>query len=97
MDGENMNGAVSQAWRYQRDGQATNAIAEFERILKQDANHVDANYGMGLAQRAAGHPQEARQYFKRALELVEASEVGDRSLMLGRMLKQRLAETGSGS
>ncbi len=93
MSSEHMNNEVSQAWRHQRDGQATNAIAEFERILKQDANNVDANYGMGLAQRTAGHVAEATRYFKRALELVEAGEVGDRSMMLGRMIKQRLAET----
>lgn len=92
MSSEHMNNDVSQAWRYQRDGQATSAIAEFERILKQDANNIDANYGMGLAQRSAGRAEESSKYFKRALELVEASETSDRSMMLGRMLKQRLAE-----
>lgn len=97
MSVEHTNNDVSQAWRYQRDGQATSAIAEFERILKQDANNIDANYGMGLAQRSAGKFEESNKCFKRALELIEAGETSDRSMMLGRMLKQRLAEGASQS
>jgi Tfp pilus assembly protein PilF len=105
MSSENIAADIGRAWRYQREGKADAAIGEFERILKQDANNIDANYGMGLAQRSVGKNENAIKYFRRALELVQAAEKtrnhtpgernmpeDDRYMMLGRMLNQRLAE-----
>ena len=40
---------VSNAWRYQREHQPATAVTEFEKILKQDANNIDALFGLGLA------------------------------------------------
>jgi Tfp pilus assembly protein PilF len=105
MSSENIAADIGRAWRYQREGKPDAAIGEFERILKQDVNNVDANYGMGLAQRAVGKNENAIKYFRRALELVQAAEQGrnravgerntgedDRIMMLNRMIEQRLAE-----
>lgn len=104
---------ITQAWRYQREGRANAAVAEYERILKQDANDIDALYGMGLAQRDDHQNAKAVESFRRAQELVEAAASArrpvssgeeriaantpedDRYMMLGRMIKQRLAELGS--
>ena len=33
---------VSNAWRYQREHQASTAVTEFEKILNQDAQNIDA-------------------------------------------------------
>ena len=57
MGNETIASQVGRAWRYQREGQADSAVKEFEKILRQDPDDIDANYGMGLAQRSAGHPQ----------------------------------------
>ena len=69
---------ISQAWRYQREGRASAAIAEYERILKQDNDNIDALYGMGLAQRDDHQTSKALEYFRRALELVETAAAARR-------------------
>jgi Tfp pilus assembly protein PilF len=108
MSSENMAADIGRAWRYQREGKSDAAIGEFERILKQDPNNIDANYGMGLAQRSMGKQENATQYFQRALELVQEgakernhtpgernAPEDDRLMMLERMLNQRLSEVKS--
>lgn len=112
MSSENIAADIGRAWRYQREGKADEAIHEYERILKQDGNNIDANYGMGLAQRTVGKKENAIPYFRKALELVDAAAKArnhvpgdrntaedDRYMMLGRMIQQRLTElnaAGSG-
>jgi tetratricopeptide (TPR) repeat protein len=71
MANESLKTQIAQAWRYQREGRADAAVAEFERILKMDTTNVDANYGMALAQRALKRTDEAIKYFRLALELVQ--------------------------
>jgi tetratricopeptide (TPR) repeat protein len=72
MSNDSIAAQIGQAWRYQREGKTDAAIAEFDRILRQDTDNVDAHYGMGLAQRAAGKYETAIKHFERALALVEA-------------------------
>lgn len=64
---------IGQAWRYQRDGKADAAVAEYERLLRQEPDNIDANYGMALAQRTAGKYEAAIKYFERTQVLVEAA------------------------
>ncbi len=73
MANESLAAQIGQAWRYQREGKADAAIAEFDRILRQDADNLDAIYGMGLAQRTAGKYEAAIKYFDRCQELVNAA------------------------
>ncbi|MCB9454600.1 MAG: tetratricopeptide repeat protein [Anaerolineaceae bacterium] len=63
---------ISQAWNLYRQGQPDTAIVEFERILSADRDNVDALYGIGLAQRAAGQYEAAVKSFETALQLVKA-------------------------
>ncbi len=99
---------IGQAWRYQREGKMDAAIAEFERILRMNPDNVDANYGIGLAQRALGQYEAAIKHFEHARKLVEADAAArrpnsgellvantpedDRNMMLTRMINQRLVE-----
>jgi tetratricopeptide (TPR) repeat protein len=78
-----MTTLISQAWRYQREGRATAAVAEYERILKQDADDLDALYGMGLAQRDDHQKGKATEYFQRALDLVESAAAARRPVSSG--------------
>ncbi|MBI5669175.1 MAG: hypothetical protein HZC41_14315 [Chloroflexi bacterium] len=73
MSNDSLAAQIGQAWRYQRDGKADAAIAEYERILRMDADNIDANYGMALAQRTAGKYEAAIKYFERTQALVEAA------------------------
>jgi Tfp pilus assembly protein PilF len=91
---------VGQAWQYHRQGDNQNAIAQFEAIVKQNPSNIDANYGLGLVQRALGRGEQAFESFQKALDLVNAAErhennieERDRYLILTRMINQRLAET----
>jgi tetratricopeptide (TPR) repeat protein len=105
MSNENIATDIGRAWGYHREGKFDAAIGEFERILKMDANNIDANYGMGLAQRRAGKNENAVKYFQKAAQLVDAAILArnhipgernmpddDRYMMLARMLQQRLSE-----
>lgn len=112
MGSENLESRIGKAWRMEREGKGKEAVAEFEAILKNAPDHIDANYGMGMALRRAGKFSEAATHFQKALTQVEtaaaarqpaASETrvrntpeDDRLMMLTRMLKQRIAESQSG-
>ncbi|MCB9452067.1 MAG: tetratricopeptide repeat protein [Anaerolineaceae bacterium] len=63
--------AMSNAWKQYRQGQPDAAISEFERILSEDKTNVDALYGIGLAQRAAGKYEVALESFQTALDIVK--------------------------
>lgn len=69
---------VSNAWRYQREHQASTAVSEFEKILKQDANNIDALYGLGLALRDSGKKEAAIGQFQQVLKLVESAALARR-------------------
>lgn len=73
MSNENIAAQIGKAWRYEREGKTQEAISEYERILKQNGDDIDANFGMGLAQRAAGHKDRAVEFFQRAADLSEAA------------------------
>ncbi len=66
---------VGQAWHHHREGRNDAAIAEFETILRQDPNDIDANYGLGLAHKAIGRAESARTAFQNALSLIERANV----------------------
>jgi tetratricopeptide (TPR) repeat protein len=62
---------IGHAWLQHRDGNFKESLAEFEAILKQHPDDIDANYGQGLAHKALGHTEAAAASFKRSLALVE--------------------------
>ncbi len=70
---------IGEAWRMHREGRNDDAIAEFERILKEDSDNVDAYYGLGLAQRARGNQPAAKSAFEQALILVDKAEAARRT------------------
>jgi tetratricopeptide (TPR) repeat protein len=79
MSNENIAAQIGHAWRYEREGNPDSAIKEFEKILQQEPDNIDANYGMGLAQRTAGHQQAAIEYFQHALEIVDQRDSAGRN------------------
>jgi tetratricopeptide (TPR) repeat protein len=108
MSKESIAAQIGTAWRFQREGKTDAAVAEFERVLKQAPDDIDAHYGMALTQRLMGNKQDALRHFEKALQLVEnargarQSQRGDaytpntteddRYMMLARMINQRISE-----
>jgi tetratricopeptide (TPR) repeat protein len=87
---------LGRAWALHREGRNELAIDEFNQLLREAPNHIDALYGLALAQRGTHMHDAARQTFERCLTLVnEALEQHpgeDRYEMLQRLIQQRLAE-----
>lgn len=90
---------IAQAWANHREGRNEAAVTEFDRVLRDAPNDIDANFGLGLAQRALGRYDQAIASFRKAQELVSKAlekEPGtDRWEMLLRFCEQRIAETES--
>lgn len=74
-------------------------MKEFNAILNRDVNHIDALFGLALAQRSSGQKELARENFQKAAALVSAAldqnPGEDRYEMLGRIIEQRLEELAS--
>jgi tetratricopeptide (TPR) repeat protein len=83
---------VSHAWRHQREHQPQLAIPEYEKILQQDPDNIDALYGYGLAQRDSGNTQGAIASFQHCLELVDAAALARRPAITGEE-EHRVANT----
>jgi tetratricopeptide (TPR) repeat protein len=105
MANESVATQIGQAWRSHREGNNEAAIEQFGRILRTTPDSIDANYGLGLANRALGNHAAATEAFQRALDMTDRAEATsqedrDRYMMLSRMTRQRLEEvkaaTGAG-
>ncbi len=70
----NVSNLITQAWNHQREGRAAAAVTEFEKIVQQHPQDVDANYGLGLAQKAAGQTAAAINTFKQTLVIISESQ-----------------------
>ncbi len=93
---EQLNAAISEAWKAHRAGHQDDAIKRFNDVLSEDPKNLDALYGMGLAQRAVDDPLGAKATFsklqKLLTELMEAEDGGrSRYQMTARMVKQQLS------
>ncbi|MGB7341718.1 MAG: tetratricopeptide repeat protein [Phototrophicaceae bacterium] len=60
---------VGEAWKQHRMGNNSGAIEIFQDILSQRPGHLDALYGLGLAQRAEGKLDLATETFNKAAQL----------------------------
>lgn len=67
----NLAERIADAWHQHRQGQDDAAIKAFEAIVKSNPDDIDANYGLGLAQKAAGQQAAAIATFQRTLQMVQ--------------------------
>jgi tetratricopeptide (TPR) repeat protein len=70
----NVGDLVSRAWQQHREGKTETAIEEFQKIVGMHPKDIDANYGLGLTQKARGDNEAALKSFKNALELISESQ-----------------------
>lgn len=64
---------VGSAWRSHRDGSNSDAIRQFDEIIRISPENVDAHYGKGLALKADGDASGAADAFRAALGYAEAA------------------------
>jgi tetratricopeptide (TPR) repeat protein len=87
---------LGRAWALHREGRNETAMDEFNQMLREAPDNIDALYGLGLAQRALHMYDKAKQTFDQCLVLVnralEENPGEDRYEMLQRFIHQRLAE-----
>src|SRR5690606_16649524 len=62
---------VGEAWKQHRMGNNDSAIDIFRDILNKRPGHLDALYGLGLAQRAKGDTDGAVESFNKAMQLAK--------------------------
>lgn len=88
---------VGKAWSLHIQGQSEAAVAEFEKLVDEWNDHIDANYGLALAYKGAKRYDQAREQFHKVREYIEAErarqtgEDTSRFQMLLRMVDQHLA------
>jgi tetratricopeptide (TPR) repeat protein len=70
---------IGEAWQLHREGRSEDAVVEFERILRDNPDNVDAYYGLGLAQRSTNRHSAAKSSFEQALILIDKSEAARRT------------------
>lgn len=70
----NVSELISRAWNLQREGKASAAVIEFQKIVQQYPKDIDAAYGLGLAQKTSGQIEDAIRTFTNALSLINDSK-----------------------
>jgi tetratricopeptide (TPR) repeat protein len=68
MSNDPNNAILGQAWELHRNAQSEEAVATFKTLLAQDANDIEANYGISLALKASGNKEGAIEHMKVARE-----------------------------
>lgn len=69
---------MQKAWNLMGAGQMRQALAEVQTAVAIDPTCIEAQDAMGDASMAMGHPDEARAYWQRALDLAKRLEPGVR-------------------
>ncbi|MCI0710514.1 MAG: tetratricopeptide repeat protein [Chloroflexi bacterium] len=88
---------IGEAWKAHRQGFHDTAIQQFREILDRDPENLDALYGLGLAEKAAGNNGEAKEIFLHVQARIdgvsaeeEAAGAPGRYFMLANMVKQQI-------
>lgn len=98
MSEKDIDSKIGDAWKAHYQGDQSTAIDQFQRLVDQAPESIDAHWGLGLSYRKAGDLEKAREVFNRTKELVEAqmetSSQESRLPMLSRMVEQQLTYIG---
>jgi tetratricopeptide (TPR) repeat protein len=83
---------VGEAWGMHTANKNEVALTEFDKVLQEDPNHLDALYGKGLAHQALGQGSSAIAAFEKMLGLLDTirEDMPGRSSMLERMAAKQI-------
>jgi tetratricopeptide (TPR) repeat protein len=90
---------ITEAWKLHRTGFHEQAIDQFRNALNMEPDNIDALYGLGLAQKAAGLLEAARDSFEQVIHYAEQLQVAtenqenrdERYFMVANMARQYLS------
>ncbi|MCZ7546089.1 MAG: CDC27 family protein [Anaerolineae bacterium] len=84
---------VSAAWQLHLSNKNEQALAAFEKVLQQDADHMDALYGKALALVELGRNDEAIAAFEKTVSLISniRADMPGRSAILERLAKRQIS------
>lgn len=88
---------INEAWKAHYAGQHDAAIERFKQVVSAAPEHIDANWGLGLAYRARGDRENALKVFQIVKTLVttkinEETDQRERYFMLNRMVTQQIEQ-----
>ena len=97
MNQQDFDARIGVAWEALQAGDHQAAIAEFEQLVAENPEHIDAQWGLGLAYRHAGDFANARRAFEKVKALVEAEitqhpQEHGRWFILNRMVQQQIEQ-----
>lgn len=80
---EALNAAFQQGVRAHQSGDTATAMAQYQRVLADQPEHVPAHYMLGMLHKAAGEVEQARAHLAAAVQ--QAPDHADAWAALGRM------------
>ncbi len=97
MNQQDIDARVGDAWAVLEAGDYQTAVAQFEQLVAENPDHIDAQWGLGLAYRRAGNTEGALRAFERVKAMVEAElaehpEEHGRWFILNRMVHQQIEQ-----
>ena len=91
-------GYMRQGWAFHSKRNQAEAEADFKKALTLNAESIEANYALGLTKKADGQTEAAIEYFRKAMNLIEAGKVdeGTQQEMLRRLTLGHINELTDG-
>lgn len=99
MSKNELDAKIGAAWQSHYNKKYEVAVEQFSKLVSENPDNIDANWGLGLAARRVGDKGKALQAFEKVRDLVAAaldaeSEDYERYFMLQRMVKQQIEQMG---
>lgn len=95
-DPNNVDAQANLGWGYYAQRQYADAITAFREAVRLDTNCIDAHYGLAMALKEAGAPQEAIPEFETVIKLAPALEAKTRGQMLTRLATGHINQINKG-
>ena len=91
-------GYMRRGWAFHSKRNQAEAEADFKKALTLNAESIEANYALGLTKKADGQTEAAIEYFRKAMNLIEAGKVdeGTQQEMLRRLTLGHINELTDG-
>lgn len=93
---QNPDAHANLGWGYYGKGQLSEAMQAFQQALTLKADHLEAQYGLALAHRAASDKAAAAAAFEKAKALAAQIEDKARQQMLTRLITGHLNALNTG-
>lgn len=94
---ETASQSYQQGWLLYAAGKYEAAIEYYQQALRENPNHVEALYALGLALKAAGDKDKAVASFEKVLSLIPTLEDLAKATMLNRLTQGQISHIRQGN